>query len=111
LDGKDVVDPKALDEKVDAARASLASHKGHVASFGVERAAADELSASVFNLSQQAITMIISGALSALSLEKTPDTVVLVRGIRKQLKRLKDEKIDRVHAGIVTQATRAASVS
>jgi hypothetical protein len=111
LDGKDVVDPKALDEKVAAVRARLASYKGHVASFGVERATADELSASVGNLCQQAIKMIISGALSALLLEKAPDKVVLFRGIRKQLKRLKDENIAGVHAGLVTQATKAASVS
>ena len=52
LGGKDVLDPQALDKKVDAVRASLASYRWHVASFGVERPAADELSALVLLLSQ-----------------------------------------------------------
>ena len=44
-------------------------------------------------------------------LEQSPDRAMLLRDIRKQLKRLRDEKVDGVHAGIVTQATRAAIVS
>ena len=111
LGGYGVVDPTALDQKIDVCTTSLASSEEQAGTSGLDRPMADAHCNRRSSLNQQALTMTISWTLSAQLLQRSPIIVICFRAMMKQLKMMTDDHAENVHAAMSVRAKKVSRVS
>ena len=110
LSGEGVVEPAALDNQIKSVKQWLQSYTDTIAEYGIAHPAEAGHEHMSKSLCDDGARIVVSGAIGALLLNPPNDKLLAFRSLRKLTKRVTTESIPCMHAGLIEQAQKNASV-